>query len=128
MIAQNVVPEVPTARSRALRLSPGAIDNFWSYGGIASNHFNMGRFEEAVEWALRATSTGAKWPHIYRTLVAAYGLLGRLEEARDALDALLEFKPGLTIAELRRQHPQIVRPQNETWLAGMRLAGLPEGE
>ena len=46
--------EVIACGMRALRLSPGAPDNYSCLEHIASAHFSAGRFEEAAEWAQRS--------------------------------------------------------------------------
>jgi TolB-like protein len=113
---------------RALRLSPGAPDNYWSLGGIATNCFKLGRFEEAIEWARRADSLGSNWQQIGRVLAAAYALTGQLDDARSAVTQLLAVRPDLTISKLwgRKGRPDEIG--DDYFFEGMRLAGLPEGD
>jgi len=54
--------------------------------------------------------------------------LGRLDDAREAIDALLEFDPDYSVAKFhlnfdgKYRNPDLL----EAWIADMRAAGLPE--
>ncbi len=66
------------------------------------------------------------WPHA--TLASALALLDRHEEAKIALDKLLETKPDFTLeaalAAISPLKPEALRPQFKTWFEGLRKAGL----
>jgi TolB-like protein/DNA-binding winged helix-turn-helix (wHTH) protein len=107
---------------RALRLSPGAPDNFRSLVGIATAHFNCRRYDDAIRWARRSAETPNAWA--YRVIAAASGHLGHLEDAQVALVAADAIRPE-TI-EMQSSSP-IWRPDvKEHWLAGLRKAGMRE--
>lgn len=107
---------------RALRLSPGAPDIFRSLAGIATAHFNSKRYEEAIRWARRSAETPNAWA--YQIIAAANGHLGRLSEARTALDAANAIRPQ-TIA--MQGSPPNKRPAAlDHWIAGLRKAGMRE--
>ena len=66
------------------------------------------------------------WDTTYRILAPALVQLGRIEEARDAVDKLLELSPRVTVSRLRELWP--VRDQDalNMMLDGLAAAGLPE--
>ena len=85
-------------------------------------------YEVAVEDARRAIRHPAAtfWPHA--NLASALALLDRREEAKIALEKLLELKPDFTpeaaLATLSPLNPEALRPQFKTWFDGLRKAGL----
>ena len=61
-----------------------------------------------------------------RTKVAANAHLGHLDEARAELGRVLAFDPKLTIADFRQYFHFAAQEVLELYVAGLRLAGLPE--
>jgi TolB-like protein len=99
--------------------------------GYAVAYTAAGRYDDAMLW------TWVDRPndfHNLRARAALLGLLGRIEEARDAVRRLLTLMPGLTVS--RVQHHQAVVMKSPFWNSkggfpraiceGLRLAGLPE--
>lgn len=112
---------------RAAELSPRDPHLSSFYATRAFAHIYLEEYAEAVQFARRATRVpNAKaWPHLM--LIAALGLMGRTEEARRALPALLEKAPGYTLATARSDFffcadEAIV----ERCLEGLRRAGLED--
>ena len=66
------------------------------------------------------------WPHA--VLASALALLDRREEAKIALDKLLEIKPDFSphaaLAAWSPLNPEALRRQFKTWIDGLRKAGL----
>ncbi len=62
----------------------------------------------------------------YRTLAASYAQLGRLDEARAALEEELRLEPDLTLEKVRGQLRTSDPDFLERWLDGLRKAGLKE--
>lgn len=63
------------------------------------------------------------WPH--ETLASALALLDRPDEAKTALDKLLELKPDFGPNDLLPFHiPEVLRQKINKWIAGLRKAGL----
>lgn len=115
---------------RALQLSPGGTYNYWALQGIAEAHLNCGRYEEAITYAKRSLATPHQFKFAVIMLVIANGLLGRVDEARSALDHYRTAWswPGLTIKSLLETMPTGARRRAERgWIEGLRKAGLPEG-
>jgi len=62
-----------------------------------------------------------------RVKVCANAHLGRLDEAHAELARLLAIDPRLTIARVRALGVSYAPEYLELYVAGLRLAGLPEG-
>jgi tetratricopeptide (TPR) repeat protein len=88
----------------------------------------LGDYEAAVEDARRAIRHPAAtfWPHA--ALASALALLDRPEEAKIALDKLLEVKPDFTpdtvLVTFSPLNPEALRPRFKTWIEGLHKAGL----
>jgi len=112
----------------AMRLSPRdpLIWAFYSSRGWA--RFLLRDYEAAVEDARRAIRHPAATPVPYAILAAALALLDRREEARVALDKLLEtwpdFSPYAEAAAFSPLKPKALRPLFKTCIDGLRKAGL----
>jgi TolB-like protein/DNA-binding CsgD family transcriptional regulator len=116
--------------ARARRLSPLEPLAFINWVATAVGFFYVGRYEESLEAADRSLSARPDFPAGLRYKIAACGLLGRLDEARQCVESLLRVNPGTTVSSMRAYHEPIKRhhPEGvETFLKGLRLAGLPEG-
>jgi len=110
----------------ATRLSPR--DPFLAVWCMARGvgAFAAERYEEAVDWAKKSIEENPRFAGAYRVLTAACGQLGRIDEAKVALDELLRQMPGLTVQATRQQVP-LKRPGDlGRYLDGLRKAGLPE--
>ena len=120
-LAADAMEEFQIARS----LAPADPLNFlWSIG-IASGHFQSGRYEQSISWYRRARAENPKATWSDRFLAPAYVLAGRMDEGRQTLSQFMAAFPGLTIADVRSG-----LPWNEAFLdrtseglesAGMRL-------
>jgi tetratricopeptide (TPR) repeat protein len=114
------------AIERARRLSPFDPYTFLYAFSIAIAHLAARRFERAIEWADRTLHDQPRMASAMRVKVVANAHLGRLDEARAELSRVLAIDPKLTIAGYREyahfQAPEVL----ELYVAGLRLAGLPE--
>jgi adenylate cyclase len=109
----------------ARRFSPLDPRGYTTDTGIAACHFFAERFEHAVEWATRVRSSGPNFPVALRFLAAAYGHLGRLQEAREVVEQLLVLQPNSTVSRARASSfavPSMV----ELFAKGLERAGLPQ--
>ena len=87
-----------------------------------------GRHEEALDWADRTLreEPGYRAALVSKVIVCAH--LDRIEEARAALNQMIETQPGLTIARYRTSWSRAFSPEiMAISLTGLRKAGLPEG-
>ena len=101
----------------------------WAFYTIrAWARISLGDYEAAVSDARSAIRHPAAqlWPH--SILASALSLLGKREEAKIALDNLLEINPEFTpddvMAGFSPLNPEALMPLLETWLEGLRKTGL----
>jgi TolB-like protein/DNA-binding winged helix-turn-helix (wHTH) protein len=114
----------------ALRRSPLDMDTHAVMYLMGELQIHRGSDAKAVDWLRRSIETNRNLPPAHFALAAALALLGRRGEAREAAQAGLALNPGFTIRRLRNSNFS----DNPTYLAGidrlvagMRLAGVPEG-
>jgi TolB-like protein/Flp pilus assembly protein TadD len=114
----------------ALRLSPRDTQAYiWMiFAGLAK--LQLEADEEAVARFRRSVELNRNHPRAHFWLAAALAHLGRLDEARSALDAGLALDPTFTIARFSTGAPS----NNPTYRAtsrrirdGLRKVGMPEG-
>jgi adenylate cyclase len=82
---------------RAGRLNPLNRTAFF-YFVHALAHFVAGEHEAVVEWTTKALQERSSYAAALRYRAASLGLLGRLEEGRQAVQRLLALAPGFTIS------------------------------
>ena len=114
----------------ALRLSPrDTLRPIWLYSVGAAKVY-LGLDDEAVRWCQRAIDANRTFMLSHFYLAAALAHLGRLAEAREAVQTGLAINPKFTLRFFRHNAPgdsPVFRAQYERALTGMRLAGVPEG-
>jgi adenylate cyclase len=121
--------EALASLEKAARLSPrDPLTNHLTLLAMSWAHFAAGRYPEAIEAAERGRSLLPRSPMPYRTLAASYGQLGRLDEARAALEEERRREPDLSLAKVRRENETLGTDPEflERWLDGLRKAGLEE--
>jgi len=114
------------ANEQARRLSPFDPYGFFYAVNIAAAHLAARRFELAIEWADRALHDQPRMVAAMRVKIAANAHLGRLDAARAELGRMLAIDPNRTIAQLRAYAHFMAPEFLELYVAGLRLAGLPE--
>jgi adenylate cyclase len=93
-----------------------------------SNHIALAlyfsrRYEPAIEAAKRTIRSYPNHPFAYRWLAAALGQLGRVDEAREALETAIAIAPA-SFETYVRQRPLWFRPEDHAHvLEGLRKAG-----
>jgi TolB-like protein/Flp pilus assembly protein TadD len=123
--------ETEAHMNEALRLSPR--DTFayiWtSEVGISKAQLNANT--EAITWLRRSIEANRNFSVSHFHLAAALAWLGKLDEARAAVQAGLALDPSFTIRRFRLTNAWSDNPTflagRERTLEGMRLAGVPEG-
>jgi len=109
----------------AMRLSPHDI---WITGMLTDRAFvlfDLERYEEAYDWAKRARLSPNPRTMTFAIFAAILSKLGRMEQARAAVDDLLAHMPELTYRKYREN--RFGTPDVMERLAGaLRDAGLPE--
>ncbi len=108
----------------ALAMSPhDAFVASW-YGYLAIAALIAEQHEEALGLAEMSIRANPAFPGGHRSRAAALALLGRSEDAREAIGEFRRLLPNYGIADLRGHIP-IQRPEHlEYYLEGLRLAGL----
>jgi adenylate cyclase len=122
---QNRSGRAIEALQRAIRLSPLDPLGWLFTTGLAFAYCIAEQYEEATEAADRALRERPHNTAAIRTKVASCSHLGRIEEAREWLQRLLELQPGYTIADFTAQQP-LPQEIRAVYTQGFRKAGLPE--
>jgi adenylate cyclase len=114
--------------NQALRLDPKSLTTWITLIYISGAHWSAGRYEVALDHARQAVRLNPDSDVVQRTLALSYVGLGRLGEARAAIDEALRISPDLTQAVVREQLRRVNADPDlaERWLEGLRKAGLPE--
>jgi tetratricopeptide (TPR) repeat protein len=110
---------------RALRLSPRDPTVFHMRTGIAYANFLAGHYDTASSAARDALRDQA-WLGGLRVLAASKALAGSLEEARAAVDRLLQVDPTVRISNLKDRISPLQPEDFAKYVDGLRKAGLPE--
>jgi tetratricopeptide (TPR) repeat protein len=115
----------------ALRLSPRDTNaHTWkSFAGMAK-HF-LGSYEQAATRFRQAIEANRNYPLTYFLLAASLAQLGRLDEARSAVQAGLALNPTFAISRARASWTAMtgdptVQAELEHMFDGLRKAGAPE--
>jgi TolB-like protein/class 3 adenylate cyclase len=112
--------------ARALRFNPADPSAFLTEIVIATANICLGKYDDAVSWATRATARRSDWPPSLRAAACANALHGNLENARQLMARYRELVPQSRLSNLGGLQP-LQRPQDlERMIEGLRLAGLPE--
>jgi adenylate cyclase len=117
--------EAISAIENAMRLDPHSPYMWMSLYCMALAHMAAERYEEAIEWAQRSLQRRSLGP-TYRVLAASCAHLGRMAEARAAIDELLRREPDFSLAAWNDTRPAMDPDFLDRWLDGLRKAGLPE--
>lgn len=110
---------------RALRLSPRDPTVFHMRLGIAYANLFAGHYDTASS-AARDALRDQTWVGGLRILAASKALAGHLDEAREAVDLLLQSDPALRISNLKDRISPLQPEDFAKYVDGLRKAGLPE--
>jgi len=108
---------------RAVRLSPVDPLLHSTFYGMGHAFIELGRFDEAIVAGKKTQRQNPFYSSAYRCLAAAFALLGRDAEAREAAARLLELDPAFTISTWIARGGQT---NAKLMIEGLRKAGLPE--
>jgi tetratricopeptide (TPR) repeat protein len=118
--------------TEADRLNPPGVMVDLKWLGFAMACFVDGDYAGVLQWTAQALNVYSAAVVSLRYRTAALALLGRFDEAHQAVNQLLALIPELTISRVRRfvevamksafKRPGVV----EAYYEGLRLAGLPE--
>ena len=119
--------------AKADRVGPGDPRRWTWLDGRGHALILLGRDEEAVRALISALNANPKNHFSHAFLAAAYAFLGHSEEARAALAAYLERRPGARVSTFRTRSPVplvLTSPAYQKLRIrlnqGLRTAGMPE--
>lgn len=109
----------------AMRLSPK--HPWWLPFGYGLALHLVGRKEDAVQTYKKAIDLGAKNARTYARLAAVYVDIGRMDDAKAAIEEALRLEPNYTASNYEEAYP-LHDPQRDAWYRKLLLrAGLPAG-
>lgn len=85
-----------------------------------------GDYEQVITFGRRVIKANPEFTAGYKPVIAALGLLGRIDEAKPHLERLLALEPTFTIAHFCEVYPLRNENDRERYCEGLRLAGVPE--
>lgn len=118
--------EAVICHDEAMRLSPRDSLAWTFLASKAIALVMLERYDEALECSRRAQRFPISAIWAYMGELSALGLLGRTEEARDAVVRALRLHPGLSIPFVNEALPISHAPSRDHFLGGLIKAGVPE--
>ncbi len=101
----------------------------WMIGAGWAN-LMMGRADDAVPWLLKSIAITSASGRTHMLLAAAYQQMGRIDEARAAMQKGRELRPGSTVQNVpppTKNSSPVYIEASERIMRSMAAAGLPEG-
>lgn len=126
------VEQVVPYFEQAIRISPSAPGIAPWYGRLGVMYLLNSRIDEAIPALERARNENARLAFVHAYLAAAYALTGQQERAHAALAEAQQLSSAYAnLASIEKSawyaDPKIRALAQETYFAGLRKAGLPEG-
>jgi adenylate cyclase len=121
LISRKRLREGIAALERSIRLDPRR--SAVRFNQIALALYYTGEYEAAVDAANRAIRSSPNYPNPYRWLAAALGQLGRIEEAKQALEKAIAIAPASFDMYVRERVPWRRPEDHAHMLEGLRKAG-----
>ena len=109
---------------RGIRLSPRDPRLFIWLPALAGAHYQLRHYAQAVEAGRRSWMLNRNWPAGLRYVVAGLARLGRVEEAKAALEELKLLNPNFAFVEGNLLRLYEDRAAADHILDGLRLAGF----
>ena len=114
------------AIERSARLDPSIKHSAGTMSQLAMGFYLCRDYEAAIAAAKGAIREHPEYPNTYRWLAAALGQVGRIEEAKEALEKAIAVAPAAFEMYVRQRVPWH-RPEDYAhMLEGLRKAGMPE--
>ena len=110
---------------QAFRLSPFDLDSFTFSKARGDSHLLRRQLPEAILWLRKSAQENDFHAPTYLFLASALAHAGQMEEARAAIQRLLDLRPVSSVA-WQRARRMFLAQDYEYVLEGARLAGLPE--
>ena len=106
-----------------IRLDPRRASHPLTRSHIAMSYYIEGDYENTVAETARLIADRPDHPYAYRWLAAALGQLGRIEEARAALDKAIATAPDVFRLFVEQRVPWMGQAVYDHMLEGLRKAG-----
>jgi len=110
----------------ALRINPRDPIIFIRYSCLAWAYFMKGKYSEAVHWARKAIQINPYWRNAHLYLTTNLVMLGKLDEAEEAVKYYLEYYPDETISKIKAFYSYDNKEGLDQVYEALRKAGLPE--
>ena len=125
-VYQRNVDQGLAAFDRAEALSPRDPFLFNIQFGRGYAHGILGNFEEAIRLVRIGLAAGPGVTWAYRDLASFCANAGRQDEADEAVAAMMQSYPGLTIKRVVDSMPPATFSRHQIFIEGLRRAGVPE--
>ena len=109
---------------QGIRLSPKDSRLFIWLPALAGAHYQLKRYEKAIDAGWRSWMLNRNWPAGLRYVVAGLAQLGRVEEAKAALEDLKRLNPDLGFVEANLRRLYVDQSAIDHVLDGLRAAGF----
>jgi adenylate cyclase len=109
-------------RTGASRLNPKPPAHFFLYQGLV--YYHRGLFEEALSAWKKGAALSPNAIDIHLRLAACYSSLGREDEARTEVAAVLKLNPKLSLGYLSKILPYKNQADLDQFMNDLRKAGL----
>ena len=102
---------------------PGFDANFYTFLGVP--YLMMGQYVEAIAAFKKAISISLEYMYAHINLTAAYGMAGRMEEARAQAEEVLRINPKTSLESIAKNgYFNYKRADKERFINALRKAGL----
>ena len=117
----DAIPQLHTA----LRLDPYGPLKSLIYADLSLSHLLLRELESAVENAQKSIEANPQNVRAQQRLLASLGHMGRKDEARAALEQLMQRQPDFSLAYIDDTYPFKLAEDRAYFIDGLRKAGLP---
>jgi TolB-like protein/Flp pilus assembly protein TadD len=111
---------------RAFILNPRHPRAWFMSAGMAITYIAQARFGDTLPWAEKATVQNRRSAVALRALAVVYAQLGYTAKAKEVGRELLGIDPTLSLSKLRVALPWLEPHMLDTYIEGLRIAGVPE--
>lgn len=118
-------PGAMTHTQHGLRLSPFDPFVFLHEHFLSHAHYVNGTYDEAIAWGRRSAASNPRHAPTHRALAVSLVAAGRLEEACESAQRVLEIEPTFRLGRLGVRTP-LRGAIRDLYLTRLRQAGLPE--
>ena len=111
---------------KALTLSPLDPMLYFYQSLAATAALSAGDYERVVQLAKASLRSNRSHTSTYRALVIGLALSGRIAEAEQTVQELLEVDPQFSIQNFRRRSPSSGHPMGQVFIDALKRAGVPD--